>query len=246
MTRQCEPQSSFLDLKLQGHWQVCNQHGVFHSLEVEGHEDIEDSRSFNFLATFSEAPSQYSSKYDIASRLILNINYFKRWMNTSQSRNSWQNPPENRASSEATTGKSSCRRRGKIRRFLGKVKNATKKICVDPEFPGVGVIFLRPQVGNPVLPNFNCEGASSIPDINLKDAPPGAEQGADPKSALQNAKEAVKLMKPLSEHLTSGASTVQNASADLEAAYNFQDTYLQPLRILMYKPFLLVGTELIP
>jgi len=38
-------------------------------------------------------------------------------------------------------------------------------------------------------------------------------------------------MKPLSGHATSGASTVQNASADLEAAYNFQDTYLQLLRI---------------
>jgi hypothetical protein len=38
-------------------------------------------------------------------------------------------------------------------------------------------------------------------------------------------------MNPLSGHATSGASTVQNAPADLEAAYNFQDTYLQPLRI---------------
>jgi hypothetical protein len=73
-----------------------------------------------------------------------------------QSRNSKQNPPsppENLASSEATTGESSVcadddhfsfhsdinsdisfikgRRRGKIRRFLGKVKNATKKISVS-------------------------------------------------------------------------------------------------------------------
>ncbi|KAG2092300.1 uncharacterized protein F5147DRAFT_779695 [Suillus discolor] len=38
-------------------------------------------------------------------------------------------------------------------------------------------------------------------------------------------------MKPLSGHVTSGASTVQNASAGLEAAYDFQDTYLQLLRI---------------
>jgi len=57
------------------------------------------------------------------------------------------------------------------------------------------------------------------------------KQGADPESALQNAKEAVTLMKPLSGHVISGASTAQNASTDLDAAYNFQDTYLQPLRI---------------
>jgi hypothetical protein len=38
-------------------------------------------------------------------------------------------------------------------------------------------------------------------------------------------------MKPLSGHVISGASTAQNAPADLDAVYNFQDTYLQPLRI---------------
>jgi len=38
-------------------------------------------------------------------------------------------------------------------------------------------------------------------------------------------------MKPLSGHVKSGASTAKNAPADLDAAYNFQDTYLQPLRI---------------
>ncbi|KAG1844159.1 hypothetical protein DFJ58DRAFT_844067 [Suillus subalutaceus] len=112
-----------------------------------------------------------------------------------QSRNSRQNPPpEIRASSEATASKSSGRRHGKIRRFLGKVKNATKKISVQ-------------------------------------DASSSAEQGANPQSALQTAKEAVKLMEPLSGHVTSGASTAQNASADLDDAYDFQDTYLQPLRI---------------
>ncbi|KAG2355056.1 hypothetical protein BDR07DRAFT_1427460 [Suillus spraguei] len=38
-------------------------------------------------------------------------------------------------------------------------------------------------------------------------------------------------MKPLSGHVASAASNTQNASADLDAAYNFQDTYLQLLRI---------------
>jgi hypothetical protein len=71
----------------------------------------------------------------------------------------------------------------------------------------------------------------SLNTSGIQDAPSGAEQRDDPQSALQTAKEAVKLMKPLSGHVTSGASTVENTSADLEAAYNFQDTYLQPLRI---------------
>jgi hypothetical protein len=56
-------------------------------------------------------------------------------------------------------------------------------------------------------------------------------EGADLQSTLQNAKEAVKLMKPLSGHVRSGASTAKNAPADLDAAYNFQDKYLQPLKI---------------
>jgi hypothetical protein len=56
-------------------------------------------------------------------------------------------------------------------------------------------------------------------------------EGADLESTLQNAKEGVKLMKPLSGHVRSGASTAKNAPADLDAAYNFQDTYLQPLKI---------------
>jgi len=38
-------------------------------------------------------------------------------------------------------------------------------------------------------------------------------------------------MKPLSGRVISGASTAQNAPADLDAAYNFQDKYLQPLKI---------------
>jgi hypothetical protein len=57
------------------------------------------------------------------------------------------------------------------------------------------------------------------------------EQGTDPQSALQDAKEAVQFMKPLSVHVTSGVSTAKYVPADLEAASNFQDTYLQPLRI---------------
>ncbi|KAG1845902.1 hypothetical protein DFJ58DRAFT_504138 [Suillus subalutaceus] len=110
-----------------------------------------------------------------------------------QSRNSNQNPPpETRTSSEATGGESSGtkgRRRGKIRRFLGKVKNATQKISHSPK---------DSRGRDPVLPNVDREGASSTANIEVRDAPSGVEQGADPQSALQDAKEAVKLMKPLS------------------------------------------------
>ncbi|KAG1836871.1 hypothetical protein DFJ58DRAFT_917517, partial [Suillus subalutaceus] len=130
-------------------------------------------------------------------------------------------PPENHASSEPSAGGSSGRRRGKIRRFLGKVKNATKKISHSKDSRGRDPVFL----------NVDCEGASPISDIKVQDTPSGAEQGADPQLALQNAKEVVKDMNLLSGAVGSGASAAQNASADLEDAYNFQDTYLQPLRI---------------
>jgi hypothetical protein len=56
------------------------------------------------------------------------------------------------------------------------------------------------------------------------------DQGADPRSALQNAQETVKLMTPLSAYMASGQSAVKDSPVDLGAAYNFQDTYLQALR----------------
>jgi hypothetical protein len=61
--------------------------------------------------------------------------------------------------------------------------------------------------------------------------PSGPEQGADPQLALHNAKQAVKGMNLLSGPVESGVSAAQNAPADLEDVYNFQDTYLRPLRI---------------
>ncbi|KAG2361639.1 hypothetical protein BDR07DRAFT_1377115 [Suillus spraguei] len=136
-----------------------------------------------------------------------------------QPRDSRQNPPETQASSEATTGESSGRRGGKIGRILSFLEHNT---CNHTEalegFP----------VRDPIFLNVDHKGVSSI---KVQDAATGAEQGADPQSALQTTKEAAKRMKLLSGHVASGASAAQNASADLEAAYDFQDTYLQPLRI---------------
>lgn len=143
-----------------------------------------------------------------------------------QSRNSRQNtsPAEARTSSEVTAGGSSGtegRRRGKIRRFLGKVKNVTQKISHSKDSRG----------RDPVLPNVDREGAPSTANIEARDVSTGMELGADPRSALQDAQETVKLMTPLSAYVASGQSTVKDSPVDLEAAYNFQDTYLQPLRI---------------
>ncbi|KAG1828459.1 hypothetical protein DFJ58DRAFT_737792 [Suillus subalutaceus] len=139
-----------------------------------------------------------------------------------QSRNSRQiYLPKNRTSSEPSAGESPGRCHGKIRRFLGKVKNATKWISHSKDSSS----------HDPVLSNIDCEGASSMPNIKDLDAPSGVEQGAGPQLALQTAKQAVKLIKPPLRHTTSTASTAQNTPAGLEAAYNFQDTYLQPLRI---------------
>jgi hypothetical protein len=49
--------------------------------------------------------------------------------------------------------------------------------------------------------------------------------------ALRDAKEAVKGMNLLSGPVGSGVSAAQNAPTDLEDAYHFQSTYLQPLRM---------------
>ncbi|KAG1850794.1 hypothetical protein DFJ58DRAFT_914602, partial [Suillus subalutaceus] len=136
-----------------------------------------------------------------------------------QSRNSGQDPPlGNRASSEATTGESSDKRLGKIRRFLGKVKNVTKNIS-------------HSKGSHYILTNLDREDASSIPNIKVQDASSGVERCADPQSALRDAKKAVKDMNLLSGPVGSGVCAAQNTSADLEDVYNFQDTYLQPLRI---------------
>ncbi|KAG2136354.1 uncharacterized protein EDB93DRAFT_1106911 [Suillus bovinus] len=102
----------------------------------------------------------------------------------------------------------------KFRRFLRKVQDGvTRKISAE-------IIQKRSNINNL---------RSDEPEV--QDAPSGMEKAADPKSALQRAKEAVKGMKLLSKPVQSAVSTTQNASGDLEDAYNFQDTYLKPLRI---------------
>ncbi|KAG2339592.1 hypothetical protein BDR05DRAFT_938889 [Suillus weaverae] len=129
-------------------------------------------------------------------------------------------------SNEATAGGSSHRPRGKVGRFLQKVKGGVKD--------GANKLTSRPKDSrsrNPVPPNVDQEPASSTPNIDVQAAPSGAEEEANTQSALQDAQEAAKRIHPLSGPATTVASVAQDAPVDLDAAYNFQDTYLKPLRI---------------
>lgn len=124
--------------------------------------------------------------------------------NTNQSRNSSSVPPD----TTAVIRGSSARPPHKFCQFLKKVKDGvTKKISRSN---------LR-----------NLRGR----EPEVQDAPSGVKQDANPRSALRDAKEAVKRMNILSGPVKSGASAAQNASGDLEDTYSFQDTYLQLLRI---------------
>ncbi|KAG2098225.1 uncharacterized protein F5147DRAFT_656117 [Suillus discolor] len=133
-------------------------------------------------------------------------------------------PPHIEISNEPNPAERPGRPHGKICWFLGKVTNGAIK--------NISCSNLRDSCSrDPVLPNVDREGVSSISNIEIQDAPPGVEQGADPSSALQEANDAAKGMNLLSGHVTSGVSAAKNASTDLEDAYKFRDTYLQPLRI---------------
>ncbi|KAG1867251.1 hypothetical protein DFJ58DRAFT_911672, partial [Suillus subalutaceus] len=134
---------------------------------------------------------------------------------------------ETHTSSEATARESSHRPRGKFRQFLGEVKGRVKD----------GVHNLRTSHSKdsrsrgPVPPNVHHERASSTPNTEAQVAPSGVEVEAGTQSALQDAQQAVQRMHPLLGPVITVASVGQDSQADLDAAYGFQDTYLQPLRI---------------
>ncbi|KAG2335671.1 hypothetical protein BDR05DRAFT_1006571 [Suillus weaverae] len=127
-------------------------------------------------------------------------------------------------SNEPTAGASSHRPRGKVGRLLQKIKRGAKD--------GAKKLTLRSNDSrNPVPQNVDHELASSTPNIDVQAAPSGVEEEAITQSALQDAQEAAKRIHPLSGPAITVASVAQDAPADLDAAYNFQDTYLKPLRI---------------
>jgi hypothetical protein len=85
-----------------------------------------------------------------------------------------------------------------------------------------------------VLPKINRECASSIPNIEVQDAPPVLEQSTDPKlvyTALRNARDAADQMNTRLGPPGLVASEGQNGLADLDKTDNFEATYLKPLKI---------------
>ncbi|KAG2338716.1 hypothetical protein BDR05DRAFT_1041822 [Suillus weaverae] len=138
-------------------------------------------------------------------------------MRKGKARKSRDSTQQIHTSNEATAGESSRPPRGRVRRFLGDVKARLTSHSKDSR--------------NPVPPNVDHERASSTPNIEVQAAPSGVEEEANTQSALQDAQEAAKLIHPLSGPAITVASYAQDAPADLDAAYTFQDTCLKPLRI---------------
>ncbi|KAG1859617.1 hypothetical protein DFJ58DRAFT_286078 [Suillus subalutaceus] len=129
---------------------------------------------------------------------------------------------ETRISSEATDRGSLHRHRGRVGRFLEKVRDGASNLRVSRSKDS--------RSHSPAPPNVLHQHASSTPNI-LEAAPSDVEWEADTQSALRDAQQAVQRMHPLSGPAITVASIGQDAQADLDAADGFQDTYLEPLRI---------------
>ncbi|KAG2335227.1 hypothetical protein BDR05DRAFT_993560, partial [Suillus weaverae] len=113
--------------------------------------------------------------------------------NSNQSRDLSPLPPD----TTAVASGGSVRPPNKVRRFLKKVKNGvTNKISVEIMHKRSNLKDSRNH--DPVRPNIDREDPSSIPNAEVQDTPSSVERCADPKSALRDAKEAVKGMNPLS------------------------------------------------
>ncbi|KAG1852862.1 hypothetical protein DFJ58DRAFT_399683 [Suillus subalutaceus] len=132
------------------------------------------------------------------------------------SRNSTQ---QTRTSSEALAPGGSVRGlshrpRGRVGRFLKKVKD---KLRISRSKDS--------RSRSPVPPNVNHEGASST------SAASSAVEVTDTQLELRDAQESTKRMHPLAGPVITVASVGQGGQEDLDAVDNFQDTYLEPLRI---------------
>ncbi|KAG2158585.1 uncharacterized protein EDB93DRAFT_554165 [Suillus bovinus] len=120
-------------------------------------------------------------------------------------------------SSQATAPGGSHRPRSKIGRFLKKLKEDAKKLRTrskDSRSP------------SPAPPR---DERSSTPITEA--APPDVEVEADTGSVLRGAQEVANRMHPLSGPAITAASVVEGGPEDLDAADDFQDTYLKPLKI---------------
>ncbi|KAG2029149.1 hypothetical protein BDR03DRAFT_1096314 [Suillus americanus] len=170
-----------------------------------------------------------------------------------------EHPPEPSQSREATTGESSSQPRSGFRQTLQKFKkNATKKISkrfkrshnqkpavqnADHEGASLNqdiedMSRLHPSDGDKPATPENLGGcgtqeASGGPTSKVQAAPSGVEI-PDPQSVdagLRDAREGMESMRLLGKHSTAVASTAKDGPKDLDAADNFQTTYLQPLRV---------------
>ncbi|KAG2354924.1 hypothetical protein BDR07DRAFT_578348 [Suillus spraguei] len=137
---------------------------------------------------------------------------------------SWRDSTqETHTSSEATPRQNSHRPRGRVSRFLEKVKVGANKLraSMSPR---------DPPNHSPVPPNAY-HRASSTSNIELQVAPSGVEVEANTRSTLLETQEAIKYMHPLFGPAISVDSALQGAQEDLNTVDSFQDTYLKPLRI---------------
>ncbi|KAG1843731.1 hypothetical protein C8R48DRAFT_765437 [Suillus tomentosus] len=130
-------------------------------------------------------------------------------------------PPDIETLNETNAAERPGRPRGKICRFLGKVTNGVIKKMSRSSLKDS-------RSRDPVTSVVDRKIVSSIPNVEVQDGPPGAEQGTDPQLALRDVNEAAKGMNLLSGPVASGISAAQNAPAD---ACTFEDTYLRPLKI---------------
>ncbi|KAG2367106.1 hypothetical protein BDR07DRAFT_361807 [Suillus spraguei] len=122
---------------------------------------------------------------------------------------------------ETTAQASSHRPRGRVHRFLDKVKGGANKLRS---------LSKDSRSRSPALPNVSHdERASSTPNIAVQGVE--VEAHTQSESALQDAQQATARMHLLSGPVTTVASIGQDAHAGLDAASSFQDTYLKPLRI---------------
>ncbi|KAG2107521.1 uncharacterized protein F5147DRAFT_761311 [Suillus discolor] len=130
---------------------------------------------------------------------------------------------ETHTTSQATAPGSSHRPRGRIGRFLKKLKEDAKKLKRRSK---------DSRSHSPAPPNARREErASSTPNIEAQAAPSDTGVEADVPSALRDAQGATEHMHSLSRRSKAVASAGKDAQEDLDTAGKFEDAYLKPLRI---------------
>ncbi|KAG1837504.1 hypothetical protein DFJ58DRAFT_145428 [Suillus subalutaceus] len=114
-------------------------------------------------------------------------------------------------SSEGTARESSHRPRGRVGRFLQKVKG--------------GVNSLRTSRSK------NSRSHSPVPQNGRASSTSAAPSRVQVEADAQSAREAVEDMHSLPGHATTVVSLFQGAREDLDTADKFQDTYLEPFKV---------------